>query len=102
MPITLRNIKGSELTFNEVDNNFKSYFYTASLDGNTLKLTYFTPPNDISQEIDLSSVIGNTGSFFIDATVNGNKITFDRADGTTLPITVNINTGSFIDNVEPL
>tara|TARA_Y100000114_G_scaffold93699_1_gene87072 strand:+ start:92 stop:1477 length:1386 start_codon:yes stop_codon:yes gene_type:complete len=100
MPITLRNIKGSELTFNEVDNNFKSYFYTASLDGNILKLTYFTPPSDISQEIDLTSIAGgDTGSFFIDATVNDNKITFTRGDGTPLSITVNINTGSFIDNV---
>tara|TARA_B100001094_G_scaffold316836_1_gene358536 strand:- start:2011 stop:3381 length:1371 start_codon:yes stop_codon:yes gene_type:complete len=99
MSITLRNIKGSELTFGEVDNNFKSYFYTASLDGSTLKLTYFTPPNDVFQEIDLTPIIGGTGSFFIDATVNGNTITFDKGDGTTLPITVNIDTGSFINNV---
>ncbi len=94
MSITLRNIKGSELTFNEVDNNFKSYFHTASLDGNILKLTYFTPPNNISQEIDLTSIAGgNTGSFFIDASVDKNVITFTRGDGTPLSITVDTGSG---------
>jgi len=99
MSITLRNIKGSELTFAEVDDNFRSFFYTASLDGSILKLEYFTPPNTTIQEINLTPILGDTGSFFVDATVNDNKITFTRGDGTPLNITVNIDTGSFINNV---
>ena len=52
MAITLRLIKGSELTFVEVDDNFKSVFYSSSLDGNELKLFYF--PGNTSQSIDLT------------------------------------------------
>ena len=90
MSITLRNIKGSELTFGEVDENFKSFFYTASLDSNILKLTYFNPPNDVTQEINLTPILGDTGSFFVNATVNKNNITFTRGDGNTLTKTIQI------------
>ena len=90
MSITLRNIKGSELTFSEVDENFKSFFYTASLDSNILKLTYFNPPNDVTQEINLTPILGDTGSFFVNATVNKNNITFTRGDGNTLTKTIQI------------
>jgi len=90
MSITLRNIKGSELTFSEVDENFKSFFYTASLDSNILKLTYFNPPNDVTQEINLTPILGDTGSFFVNATVNKNNITFTRGDGNILTKTIQI------------
>ena len=36
MAIVLRQIKGSELTFAEVDGNFQSMFYSASLQGSVL------------------------------------------------------------------
>ena len=43
--ITLRNVKGSALTFNELDQNFSSFYYSASVitvgdSGNKLRLHY--------------------------------------------------------------
>lgn len=40
MAITLRDTKGTALTHGEVDLNFSSYFYTASLSGQVLSLIY--------------------------------------------------------------
>ena len=54
MAIILRQDKGSELTFQEVDNNFQSLYYSSSLEGDTLNF-YFTGSN-ISHSIDLSYV----------------------------------------------
>lgn len=61
MAITLRLVKGSELTFAEVDDNFKSLFYSASLDGNELKLFYY--PGTSFESVDLSSISIATASF---------------------------------------
>ena len=40
MSIKLRTVKGSTLTFGEVDENFSSLFYSASLEGRDLSLYY--------------------------------------------------------------
>jgi len=40
MAITFRNDKGSVLTWAELDINFASFFYSASIDGSTLNLYY--------------------------------------------------------------
>ena len=40
MAIILRGDKGTALTHNELDNNFRSFFYSASVDGTTL--SFFT------------------------------------------------------------
>jgi hypothetical protein len=49
MAITLRTQKGSELTYEEVDENFSSTIYSGSIIGNTLTLHYtaseFSPSN---------------------------------------------------------
>ena len=38
MAITLRNVKGTELSHAEMDTNFESFYYSSSLSGNTLTL----------------------------------------------------------------
>lgn len=38
MAITLRNVKGTELSHAEMDTNFESFYYSSSLNGNTLTL----------------------------------------------------------------
>jgi hypothetical protein len=53
MAVTLRNVKGTELTFNEVDGNFQSLYYSSSLNGNNL-IFYFTA-STISHSILLPS-----------------------------------------------
>ena len=45
MAIILRGDKGSALTHNELDNNFRSFFYSASLSGTTLSFNE-TPANN--------------------------------------------------------
>ena len=96
MSIILRNIKGSELTFTEVDGNFSSLFYSSSLDGNTLKLHYY--PNT-SQSIDLSSLSPNafSGSLLITASAADNTVTFTKGDGSTFPVIV--QTGSIANTL---
>lgn len=42
MAITLRSNKGTALTYNEVDTNFTSLFYSASLSGSSLVLHYLS------------------------------------------------------------
>lgn len=54
MGIILRQNKGSELTFAEVDGNFQSLFYSASLIGN--ELFFYFPSSSASQSVDLSSL----------------------------------------------
>ena len=91
MAITLRLIKGSELTFVEVDDNFKSVFYSSSLDGNELKLFYF--PGNVSQSVDLSTLSTDTGSFLITGSIANGEITLTKGDNTTFNLIY--NTGSF-------
>jgi len=42
MAIILRSVKGSPLTHNELDTNFTEFFYSASIDGSSLKFHKFT------------------------------------------------------------
>ena len=91
MAITLRLIKGSELTFVEVDENFKSVFYSSSLNGNELNLFYY--PGNTSQSIDLSTLTTDTGSFLITGSIANGEITLTKGDSTTFNLIY--NTGSF-------
>lgn len=59
MAIVLRQIKGSELTFAEVDGNFSSLFYSASLQGTFLN--FYTWEDQLSQSFDLSVIPGFGG-----------------------------------------
>jgi len=71
MGIILRLNKGSELTFAEVDGNFQSLFYSASLIGT--ELTFYYPSSSLSQSVDLSNLPGFSGS----AIYNGNTFVGD-------------------------
>jgi len=85
MGIVLRQNKGSELTFSEVDGNFQSLYYSSSLSGTNLSLFYAS--SSVTHSIDLGGVIP-TGSFMITGSIIGNIITFTKADNTTFAITV--------------
>lgn len=96
MAITLRLIKGSELTFTEVDDNFKSVFYSSSFDGSELKLFYY--PGNISQSINLTSLSTDTGSLLITGSIANGTITLTKGDSTTFNLIYNTGsfTGSFV------
>ena len=64
MAIILRQTKGSELTFAEVDGNFSSLFYSASLQGTFLN--FYTWENNLSQSFDLSNLPGFGGVTVLD------------------------------------
>lgn len=64
MAIILRQTKGSELTFAEVDGNFSSLFYSASLQGTFLN--FYTWENNLSQSLDLSNLPGFGGVTVLD------------------------------------
>lgn len=59
MAIILRQNKGSELTFAEVDGNFQSLFYSGSLIGT--ELNFYYPSSSLSQSFDLSAIPGFGG-----------------------------------------
>ena len=69
MAIILRQTKGSELTFAEVDGNFSSLFYSASLQGTFLN--FYTWEDNLSQSFDLSALPGFGGVTVLD---NGTSI----------------------------
>jgi hypothetical protein len=60
MSIILRSVKGSELTFAEVDGNFQSFFYSSSVSGGILNLHFY---DNTSQSISLSSVPSISASY---------------------------------------
>jgi len=74
MGIILRQNKGSELTFKEVDGNFQSLIYSSSLDpiGPVIKL--FHPSSSLTQSIDLSHVtfVSSSAVFVTGSNVFGN------------------------------
>ena len=70
MGIILRQNKGSELTFAEVDGNFQSLYYSSSLDGTDLK--FYFPSSSTTHSIDLTNVPGFTG-----ITVQSGSVTVD-------------------------
>ena len=59
MGIILRQNKGSELTFAEVDGNFQSLYYSSSLSGSDLQ--FFFASSSVTHSIDLTDVPGFTG-----------------------------------------
>ena len=60
MAIILRNTKGSELTFTEVDDNFSSLLYDVALSGDSL-IFYRNDGNDIiKRTIDLSGITSSS------------------------------------------
>ena len=96
MAIILRTVKGSELTFAEVDGNFQSLFYSSSLDGTNLIL-YTT--GSTSQSVDLSSISGgDTGSLMVTGSILNGTLTFTKGDSSTFDLIYNTGsfTGSFV------
>ena len=101
MSIILRQNKGSELTFGEVDGNFSSLYYSSSLSGNVINFffTGSTPP--LSQSIDLSTMpgIGGVQVYYTGSQVNYAQSLFFIGGGvnvTPLPnggVTINIPEG---------
>ena len=95
MAIILRTVKGSELTFAEVDGNFQSLFYSSSFDGTNLVL-YTT--GSTSQSIDLSTLTVDTGSLMITGSILNGTLTFTKGDSSTFDLVY--NTGSFSGSFE--
>ena len=95
MAIILRTVKGSELTFAEVDGNFQSLFYSSSFDGTNLVL-YTT--GSTSQSIDLSTLTVDTGSLMITGSILNGTLTFTKGDSSTFNLVY--NTGSFSGSFE--
>jgi hypothetical protein len=60
MSIILRSVKGSELTFAEVDGNFESLFYSSSISGNDLNLHFY---GGTSQSINLNLIPALSASY---------------------------------------
>ena len=60
MSIVLRSIKGSELTFAEVDGNFESLYYSSSLNGSVLNLYFF---DGSSHSLNLNTVPSISASY---------------------------------------
>ena len=60
MSITLRSIKGSELTFAEVDGNFQSLYYSSSINGSILNLYFF---DGSSHSLNLTTVPSDSASY---------------------------------------
>jgi len=56
MAILLRNTKGSELTFTEVDDNFSTLLFDVALSGNNLNFFRNDGNNILKRTIDLSSI----------------------------------------------
>ena len=61
MGIILRQNKGSELTFAEVDGNFSSLYYSSSLAGSVINFYYTGSNPPVSHSIDLSTLPGIAG-----------------------------------------
>ena len=105
MAITLRlssntpSGQASELTYDQMNDNLRSFYYSSSLSGNTLSLhTAGTDTHSIdlpsAGAVDTGSLVQNsqTGSFYYSSSVSLNTITFYQGDGTTESLTV--DTGS--------
>ena len=101
MAITLRTLKGSALTHEELDANFtditSSMLYSGSFAGTTL--TLHSSGSDLS--IDLSSIDTRnaTGSLLTTGSVSDNVLTFTKGDGSTFDLTVDTGSDSNIYDV---
>ena len=74
MGIILRQNKGSELTFAEVDGNFQSLYVSSSLSASIL--SFFFPSSSVTHSVDLA-----LGSGDVSQIVAGSNITISPADG---------------------
>lgn len=63
MSIILRNDKGSPLTHTEMDTNFRQFFYSASIAGQTITL-YKSQSLNPGTDITISTVFMKTGSYY--------------------------------------
>ena len=76
MAILLRNTKGSELTWAEVDNNFSTLLFDVAISGTNLLFYSNNGVNILKRTIDLSSLIvpllitKNSGAPFATSTIN--------------------------------
>ena len=61
MTIQFRGSKGSSLTHNELDQNFREFFYSASVEGSNLELHRYTATSS-SISVPLSSPVGRNGA----------------------------------------
>ena len=85
MGIILRQNKGSELTFAEVDGNFQSLFYSSSISASVL--SFFFPSSSVTQSVDLALASGDVSQI-----VAGSNITISPADGKGI-VTINSTGG---------
>ncbi len=100
MPLTLRLVKGSELTYSELDDNFtylssslNSLIATGSVSSNVLT---FTKGNGSTFSLVVatgSAAAANTGSLMVTGSVSSNILTFTKGDGSTFSLTVNTGSG---------
>ena len=84
MAITLRGTKGSSLTHNELDQNFREYFFSASLSGSSLKLHKFTAISS-SISVPLVNPVGRNGAiqFKLGSAVSGANAQFTGSQNLT-------------------
>jgi hypothetical protein len=80
MGIILRQNKGSELTFGEVDGNFQSLYYSSSL--NDSVLSFFFPSSSLTHSVDIKNAGG------VDQIIAGANVTISPADGKGI-VTIN-------------
>ena len=86
MAITLRSIKGSALTHNQMDTNLTSFYVSSSLDGTTLN--FFTH-GDVgfsatTHSVDLGVFLDNTDTQTL--SIVGNDLSISNGNTITLPI----------------
>lgn len=81
MSITLRGDKGTALTHTELDNNFREFFYSASVDGSALTLFRSSSlPNNATLEINPSSGIDGSVQLKNGTTITGSDaLVYDLA-----------------------
>ena len=84
MAITLRGTKGSSLTHNELDQNFREFFFSASYSGSNLKLHKFTAISS-SISVPLVNPVGRNGAiqFKLGSAVSGANAQFTGSQNLT-------------------
>jgi hypothetical protein len=100
MAITLRSVKGGALTHTEVDNNFRSFFYSSSFSGQVISLFTSASSGNV-QTINIASVGGTANDkeiIFRSGSVNigSGNLKYDYVDS-KLKIAANTEiTGSLV------
>jgi hypothetical protein len=84
MAIQFRGTKGSSLTHDELDQNFREYFYSASVEGSNLELHKFTSVSS-SVSVPLSNPVGRNGAiqFKLGSAVSGANAQFTGSQNLT-------------------